>query len=186
MLGRKLGHVPGPQDAACPQLGHFGQQVHSNAPEEAQPRRKLIHIKPRLDPSPHIGQTIGDGIGQLLFGGGPSLLHVVSRNADGIELGHVLRGVSEDVADDAHARRRRINKGVAHHELLQNVILNGARKLLRRNPLFLGGCDVKGHDGQDGPIHGHGHRHFVEGDFLEQPLHVFYAVDGHTGFSYIA
>jgi hypothetical protein len=54
---------------------------------------------------------------------------MVAADADAIELGHLLRAVAEDVAHDAHARSWRIDVGVAHHELLQDVVLDGALQL---------------------------------------------------------
>ncbi len=56
---------------------------------------------------------------------------MVPADADAVELGHVLRGVGEDVRDDAQRGRGRIDEGVPHHELLQDVILDGACQLCR-------------------------------------------------------
>ena len=40
-------------------------------------------------------ETVGDGEGRLEDGVGPGLLHVVPRDGDGVELGHVLQGKEE-------------------------------------------------------------------------------------------
>jgi hypothetical protein len=40
----------------------------------------------------------------------------------------------EDVRDDPSLGARRVDVGVAHHELLQNVVLNGAGELLAETP----------------------------------------------------
>ncbi len=51
-----------------------------------------------------------------------------------VELRHLLRAVAEDVPDDPHRRRRRIDIGVADHELLEDVVLNGPGELSRARP----------------------------------------------------
>jgi hypothetical protein len=75
---------------------------------------------------------------------------------------------SEDVADDPHRGRRRIDVGVADHELFEDVVLDGPGQLLRRHALFLGGDDVQRHHRQHRAVHGHRHRHLVERDAVEQ------------------
>ncbi len=40
-----------------------------------------------------------------------------------VELGHEVGGVGKDVADDPHAVIGRVDVGVPHHELFQDVIL---------------------------------------------------------------
>jgi hypothetical protein len=51
-------------------------------------------------------------------------LDVIAGDRDRVELRHVRRRVLDDVAHDPHARRRRIDVGVADHELLQDVVLD--------------------------------------------------------------
>ncbi len=52
--------------------------------------------------------------------------------------------------------------------------------------LFLGGDDVEGHDRQHGPVHGHGDRHLVQRDAVEEGLHVAQGTDGHAGLAHVA
>lgn len=59
-----------------------------------------------------------------------------------VVLGHVLRRVSEYVADDAHGRRRWVYEGVAHHKLLEDVVLDRALQKVLRRPLLFGRCYV--------------------------------------------
>ena len=54
------------------------------------------------------------------------------------------------------------------------------------DPLFFGSNDVTGDDGQYGTVHGHGHRHLVQGYPAKQDLHIFHGIDGHTGLADIA
>lgn len=59
-----------------------------------------------------------------------------------VVLGHVLRRVPEDVADDAHGWRRWVDEGVAHHKLLQDVVLDRALEKVLCRPLLFGRCYV--------------------------------------------
>ena len=59
------------------------------------------------------------------------------------------------------------------------------RELLLGDALLFGGNDVHGHDGNNRPVHGHGHRHLVQGDLVEEDLHVLHGIDGHTGLAHI-
>ena len=45
-------------------------------------------------------------------------------------------------------------------------------------PLLLGCHDVHRHDWDHGPVHGHGHRHLVQRNVIEQYLHVLHGVNG--------
>jgi hypothetical protein len=82
-------------------------------------------------------------------------LHVVAGDADAVVQRHVAAGVAEDVADDPHARCRRIDEGVADHELLQDVILDGPGQFRLRDPLFLRCDDIHRQDWQHSAVHRH-------------------------------
>ena len=86
-------------------------------------------------------------------------------------------GVGEDVGDDPHRRRGRIDVGVAHHELFEDVVLDRAGELLRRHALLLGGDDVERQHRQHRAVHGHRHAHLVERDAGEQRAHVVDRID---------
>ncbi len=94
--------------------------------------------------------------------------------------------IGEDVGDDPHRRTGRIDVGVAHHELFEDVVLDRAGQLLRADALLFGGHDVERHDGQDGAVHGHRHAHRVERDAVEQRPHVEDRVDRDAGHADIA
>ena len=51
---------------------------------------------------------------------------MVATDADGIEPRHMGAAVAEDVCNDPHARTRRIDVGIADHELLEDIVLYGA------------------------------------------------------------
>ncbi len=52
--------------------------------------------------------------------------------------------------------------------------------------LLFGGDDVERHHRQDRAVHGHRHRHLVEGDAVEELAHVEDGVDGHPGHADVA
>ena len=54
----------------------------------------------------HIFDAVGQREGQLLHAGRARFLHVIAGDRDRIEFRHVLRGVFDDVGDDAHRRLR--------------------------------------------------------------------------------
>src|SRR5256885_14402644 len=86
--------------------------------------------------------AVGQREGQFQRLVGARLLHVVARDRDRVELGHVPAGVLDDVADDAHRRLGRGDIGVWGQELLLGVVLYGPptagpghAPLLRRRPV---------------------------------------------------
>ena len=147
---------------------------------------KSSTLEPGLDAGAQVFQPVGQRVSQLDVGRGAGFLHVVAADADAVELRHLLRAVAEDVADDPHRRRGRIDVGVADHELFENVVLDGAAQLLRRHALLLGGDDVERHDGQHRAVHGHRDRHLVQRNLVEEDLHVEDGVDGHAGLADVA
>ena len=148
--------------------------------------RERVDVEPGLEPGADVLDAVGEGVGELEVGGRAGLLHVVAGDRDRVELRHLLRGVGEDVGDDPHRRRRRVDVGVADHELLEDVVLDGPAELLRRHALLLGGDDVERHDRQHRAVHGHRHGHLVERDAVEELAHVEDRVDRHAGHADVA
>ncbi len=113
-------------------------------------------------------------------------MHVIAGDRNRIELRHLLRRVFDDVGDDAHRRRWRIYIGVAHHELFQNVILNGAGEFFGRNALLFTRDDEIRHDRDHGAVHRHRHAHLVERNAGKEDFHILDGIDGHTRLADIA
>ena len=179
-------HAVGPQHAPCAHLGNLLKVRHAVGPKEAQPRRKRIHVEARLHPCLDVLEAVGQCVRQLNLLRRTRLLHVVAADADRVEARHVLGGVRENVADDPHGRRRRIDERVAHHELLEDVVLDGARQLVLRHALLLCCRNVEGQNRQHRPIHRHADAHLVERDAFKKAFHVFDAVNGHAGLAHVS
>ena len=111
---------------------------------------------------------------------------MVARDRDRVELGHELRSEGEDVADDAHRELRRINIGITHHELLEDVVLDGTGHLFEFHALLQTGHDVEGHDREDGAVHRHRDGHLAERNLVEEDFHILDGADGHTGLAHVA
>ena len=186
ILRVQLFYQLGPQHARGAHLGDLHEVVHADAPEKGDARREAVDIQARADAGAQVFQAVGQRVGEFQIGRGPGFLHMIPADADAVEFRHLLGGVAEDIADDPHGAFRRINVGVADHELFQDVVLNGAAELLRRHALLFGRHDVERHDGQDGAVHGHGDGHLVERDLVEENLHVQHGVDGHAGLADVA
>ena len=110
---------------------------------------------------------------------------MVAGYGNGIEAGHVGRGVSNNIGHDPHGRCGRIDISIANHEFLQDVVLQRAGQFLLRYTLFFGGNDKHRHDRQCRTIHSHRDRNLVERDTVEQNFHIGDAVDGHAGLAHI-
>ena len=159
------------------QLGDLHEQVHADAEEEAQARREIVDVEPVGHRGADIFHAVGERVGELLHRRRPGLVHVIAADRDRVELRHFRRAISDDVADDPHARLGRVDVGVADRELFQDVVLDRAGELGARDALLLAGDDEEGHDRQHRAVHRHADRHLAERDAVEQQFHVLDAVD---------
>ena len=186
VLRFKLAHQLRPEQPSRPQLGDLHEVVHADAPEEAQPRGESVYAEPSFQPAAHIFHAVGEGVGEFQICCCPRLLDVIAGDGNGVELWHPSRCVGEDVGDDAHGRLGRVDIGVAHHELFENVVLDGAAELLRGHALLLARHDVEGHDRQHRPVHRHGDGHLIQRNAREERAHVDDGIDRHARHSHIA
>ena len=110
---------------------------------------------------------------------------MVATDGNRIEFRHLGGGVTDNIRDYAHGRLRGIDIGIPHHKFFKNVVLQGSSKLLRGNALLFCRDYVAGHNRQHRAIHGHGHRHLIQRDAIEENLHVFNRVNRHTSLTHI-
>ena len=186
VLRIELGDQLAPQQPACAQLGDLHEEVHPDAPEEREPRGELVDGQPRVQTRLDVLHTIGQRVGQLQIRCRTGLLDVIAGDRDRVELRHSGARVAEDVGDDPHRRLRRIDVGVADHELFEDVVLDRPRELLRRHTLFLGGNHIQREDRQHRAVHRHRDRHRRQIDTVEQLPHIQDGIDCHTGHSDVA
>ena len=90
VLGAELLHDLGPEHTGCTHLGDFHEVVHADSPEERQAGCEGIDVDTGVDTGTEVLETVGEGVGQLDVGRSTSLLHVVARDGDAVELGHIL------------------------------------------------------------------------------------------------
>ena len=117
ILGREGPQLPGPEQPGGAQLGDLHEEVHADAEEEGEARGEGVDGQPPRERGADIFDAIGDGKGEFLHGRGARLQHVIAGDGDGVELRHLRRGIGDDVGDDAHGGGRRVDIGVADHEL---------------------------------------------------------------------
>ena len=176
-FGPKPLTMPGPELARRAQLGDLHEEVHADRPEERQARRELVDAHAGGDAGAEIFDAVGERVGEFEVLRRARLLHVIAGDRDRVELRHVRRGEGEDVGDDPHRGRGRIDVGVADHELLENVVLNGPRQRRHRNALLLRRDDEQRQHRQDRAVHRHRHAHRIERDAGKQRAHVIDRVD---------
>ena len=117
---------------------------------------------------------------------GSCFVHMVSRDTDRVESRHILRGILKYICDEFHRRLWRIDVCVAHHELLEDVVLYSAAKIFLIYALFFCCYDVKCHDGNHCTIHRHGYRHLIKGDLIKEDFHILHTIDRHTSLADIS
>ena len=177
ILGVELTYDLSPEHTCCTHLGNLHEEVHSDSPEEAQAGCEGIDIHTGVDTCAEVFQTVGQCVCKLDIACGAGFLHVVTRNGDGVELRHILRCIFEYVGDDPHRELGGINVGVAHHEFLEDIVLDGTGHLFKLGALFQTGVDVEGEHGEHSAVHGHRHRHLVQRNTVEEHLHVLNGAD---------
>ena len=186
VFGVELFHDFSPQHTSGTHFGNLHKVVRADSPEERQTRSKRIDVHACIYAGTQVFETVGQGVSQLDVGRSTGLLHVVTRNGNRVEFRHIFRGVLENISNDFHREFWRIDVGVAHHKLFQNIVLNGTSHLFEFSALFESGVDVECQDGQHGTIHGHRHRHFVQRNAVEQHFHILDRADGNAGFAHVA
>ena len=179
-------HDARPQQPGRAHLGDLEVEVHADAPEEAQAPGEAVHVEAAIQRGLHVFLAVGQREGELQRRARAGLLHVVARDADRVELRHVPRRVLDDVRDDAHRGRRRVDVRVADHELLEDVVLDGPRELRLGHALLFRRDDVARQHRQHRAVHRHRHADAVEGDAVEEDLHVLDGVDRHAGLAHVA
>ena len=110
---------------------------------------------------------------------------MITGDRDRVELRHLLRGVLEDISDNLHGELRRIDIGITYHELFQYIVLDRTGHFLQLSTLLQTCVDIECQYRKHTTIHGHGNRHLVQRNTIEQHFHVLQGTDRYTRFTYI-
>ena len=173
-----LTHLTGPDAAGGAVFGDLFEEVVVGVEEERQARGELIDIQAALQRPAHVLEPIGQGKGELLGSGGAGLADMVAGDADGVPLGDAGRAVFDGIHHQAHGGLGGEDILFLGDILFEDVVLEGAAQLVGAHALLLGGGDVHGPDDGGGRVDGHAGGDFVQGDILEQDLHILERGDG--------
>ena len=77
------------------------------------------------------------------------------------------RGMREDIRDNPHTRFGRIDIGITHHELFEDIVLNSACELFLLDALFFGGGNIKRQNWQHRAVHSHRDGHFIQWNLVK-------------------
>ena len=181
--GRLLGveaflHQLVPHPAGGPELRDLLQDVVMGVEEERELRREVVDVEAGLDRGLDVLEPVAERERELLGGRRPRLADVVPRNGDRIEVRDLLGTELEDVRDDPHRGLRREYVGVARDVLLEDVVLDRPAELFAIDPRLVADRDVHREQHRGGGVDRHRRRDLVEGDPLEDGLHVVQGVDG--------
>src|SRR5437867_198889 len=128
----------------------------------------------------NVGDAIRESKRHLLDGGGTRLANVITTDGNGIPLRSVLAAKGKDVRDNSHRRAGRIDVRAPRDVLLQNVILNCARKPRERSTLPFGDGEIEREQNRRGGVDGHRGGNAFERDPLEESFHILEGIDGYS------
>ena len=181
-----LAHDPGPHPASGAELGDLFEEVVLGGEEEGQARGESVDLEPGVDGGLDVGDAVGEGECELLHGSSPCLAHVVAADADGVPAWDVLGAILEHVGDEAHGVSGRVDVGASRDVLLEDVVLQRAVELRRVDALLPADGDVERQEDGGSGVDGHRGTDLVEGDALEEHLHVGEAGYGNARASDLA
>src|SRR6185369_9966583 len=136
-------HYSCPQAASRTKLGDLFQQVVMRIEEERKPRCKFIDVEANADRRFDVTNTVSERERQLLCGGRTGFANVITRDRDGIPIGHLCRAIRERVGDQPERGLWRIYVSAAGDVFFQDVVLDRAAHLVERNVLLSGNGEIK-------------------------------------------
>ncbi|GBD11865.1 hypothetical protein HRbin23_01545 [bacterium HR23] len=167
-----LPHRPCPDTPCRTELGDLLKKIVVHIEEETQTRSEVVYLEAPLQALLHIGETVGQGEGQFLHGGGASLPNVITADANGVPARHILRGELNGV----HHQTQRGLGGkdilVLGNVFFQDIVLNGAPQPVPGDTPLLGHDQIHGPDDRCRGSDGHGSSHLVYGDAVKENLHI--------------
>ena len=175
-----------PEPARGAVLGNFLEQIVVRVEEKRKPRREFIHGQSRGDRGIDVGDRVGQREGDFLRRRRARFPNVIPGNGDHVPGGELGAAPREEVGDDAHRRARRIDVRAARDEFLQDIVLNRSGNFPQVRALLLSDSGVKHEKNRGSRVDRHGRRYAVQGNAVEERLHVFERIDGDADFSHFA
>ncbi len=173
-------HDARPHPSGRAKFRHLLEEVHVGGEEKGEMWAEVIHRQARRLGGLDIRDRVAERESDLLGRGRAGLSDVIAGDGDRVPVGERAAAVSEQVGDQAHRRLRRKDVRPPSRVLLEDVVLHGARDLLRRAPLLLGDQLVKQEQHRRRGVDGHRGRDLVEWNVLEQDFHVLERIDRDT------
>ena len=177
-------HDLSPYAAGSTELRNLFENVVMRIPEEGETASEIIDIEAGLDCRLNIGDTISDGECDFLGSRGTSLADMIAGNGDRIPFRYILGAELKDVRDETHGRTRREDVRAASCVLFEDIVLDRALELIRRNTLLLSNSNVHSQQYGGRCIDGHGGGNLAEIDLVEEDFHISQGVDGNTNLAY--
>ena len=175
-----LPHPARPDPPRGAVLADLFKKVEMGVKEKRKPRGKVIHRQPRRNPRLHVGEAVGQGEGQLLHRRGARLADMVAADADRIPARHLLGGKGKDIGDQPQRGLRGKDPRFLGGILLENIVLNGAADALQRHPLLQRRRHIEAPQHRRRPVDRHRGGDLIEGDPLEEHLHILQRIDSHA------
>ena len=171
-------HLLRPDTPGGAELGDLLQKVVVAVEEEGETGREGINVQPTLHGPARVLHPVGQGEGQFLRRRRTGLADVVAGDGDGIPLRQVLAAELDGVGHQPHRGLRREDVFFLGDVLLEDVVLDRAAEFVHRHTLLLGGGDVHGPGNRRRGINGHRGGYLVQGDAVEENLHIAQRGDG--------
>ena len=161
-------HEPGPEPPRAAELRHLLQEVGVAGEEEREPLAEAVGVEPGRLRRAHVGDRVREGERELLGRRRPRLADVVAGDRDRVPLRHAGLAVGEEVGDQAHRRRGRVDPRPARHVLLEDVVLHRARERRLRDAPPARQRDVEGEEDRRRGVDRHRRGDPVERDGVEE------------------
>ena len=151
--------------------------------KEGEARREFIDLHTAFQRGIHIGQSIGNGKRQFLYGRCPRLANMVATDANRIPARHIARAKLDGIGHQAQRGLRREQELFLRAVLLEYVVLQRATERSHREAALLRVDDVHGPDHRRGTIDRHRGRNLIQRQAVEQHLHVGQRGDRHAALT---
>ncbi len=181
-----VAHVPGPDPPSSSKLRDLLEEVVVHIPEKGEARREFVHVETPLDAVLHVRESVLQRVREFLARSRASFPDVIAADRDRVEAGGVLCRPFEDVADDPQRRLGWIDPRVLRHVLLQDVVLDRPPDPVERHTLLFGSGEEEAVQHDRRAVDRHRHGYTIEGNSVEQSLHVGETGDCHAALSNFA